>query len=54
MCRLIEKGVRAKNVSDSPNHEYTVTLHWRGKEPYAVVDIKPAIPVLTDSVMGGV
>ena len=54
MCRAIEKYIRGKNVSDSPCHEYTVTLHWRGKEPYALVDIKPAVPTLTQVVhLGG-
>lgn len=55
MRRAIEKYIRGKNVSDSPNHDYVVTLHWQGKQPYAIVDIKPAVPILTDAVnVGGV
>lgn len=48
MCRAIEKYLRGKNVSDHPTHEYSVHILWRGEPPRAIVDIKPAIPTLTD------
>jgi hypothetical protein len=48
IARAIERYVRVKNVSDSPNHEYKVTIQWRGKS--ALVDIRPAIPTLTETV----
>lgn len=51
MCRAIEKAVRAKNVSDSPSHEYTCTIQWHGRR--AIVEIKPVIPTLTESVHTG-
>lgn len=53
--RAIIRYIRGKNVSDSPNHEYSVHILWRGEPPRAIVDIKPAVPTLTDAVnVGGV
>jgi hypothetical protein len=48
ICRAVEKYLRGKNASDHPSHEYTVRILWRGEPPRAIVDIKPAIPTLTE------